>query len=183
MPTSRASGCRRIFPAASSASHSSPRPCWATPRRIFGRVWPPAGQSATSFRLPSSAISANIRCMEPMTDQKPEDARGLPRRRALRPKKTTKQGATTDEGALALARRIVDLAADKKAADIVLLEIGGLTALADYFVICSGSSERQLGAIADGIAETLRGEGIWPLGGGGSSRAPWRRVAFGSGGG
>jgi ribosome-associated protein len=115
-----------------------------------------------------------------MTDHKPEDARGLPRRRALRPKKTTEQAATTDEGALALARRIVDLAADKKAADIVLLEIGGLTALADYFVICSGSSERQLGAIADGIAETLRDEGTRPIGREGSSSAHWMLLDFGS---
>src|SRR4051795_2461466 len=103
--------------------------------------------------------------MEPMSDQKPEDVRGLPRRRAVAPKKkTAEQAAIADEGALALARRIVDLAEDKKAADIVLLEIGGLTALADYFVICSGSSERQLGAIADGIAEALRDEGVRPIG-------------------
>ncbi len=74
-------------------------------------------------------------------------------------------GATgAEEEALALARRIVDLASDKKAADIVLLEIGGLTTLADYFVICSGASERQLGAIVDGIAEGLRAEGIRPIG-------------------
>ena len=53
--------------------------------------------------------------------------------------------------ALELARRIVELAEDKKAADIVLLELGELTTLADYFVICSGGSERQLDAIADGI--------------------------------
>jgi ribosome-associated protein len=115
-----------------------------------------------------------------MTDQKPEDVRGLPRRRALRPKKTTEQAAAADEGALALARRIVDLAADKKAADIVLLQIGGLTTLADYFVICSGSSERQLGAISDGIAETLRDEGLRPIGREGSSGAHWMLLDYGA---
>ncbi len=46
--------------------------------------------------------------------------------------------------ALDLARRAVDLAEDKKASDIVLLELHGLTTLTDYFVICSGGSERQL---------------------------------------
>jgi ribosome-associated protein len=116
-----------------------------------------------------------------MSDQKPEDVRGLPRRKAVRPKKKAAgQDPTGDEAALALARRIVDLAEDKKAADIVLLEIGGLTALADYFVICSGSSERQLGAIADGIAETLRDEGIRPIGREGSSNAHWMLLDFGS---
>ena len=118
-------------------------------------------------------------CMEPMTDQKPEDIRGLPRRAVVRPKKGG-QHVTTDAEALALARRIVDLASDKKASDIVLLEIGGLTALADYFVICSGTSERQLGAISDGIAEGLRAEGVKPIGREGSSGAHWMLIDYGS---
>ena len=72
------------------------------------------------------------------------NAAGLPRRDgpARRP---------SDRVALDLARRIVELAEDKKAADIVLLDLTPLTTLADYFVICSGGSERQLDAIADGI--------------------------------
>jgi len=115
-----------------------------------------------------------------MSDQKPEDVRGLPRRRAVRPKAEAQQKGTSDEGALALARRIVDLASDKKAADIVLLEIGALTSVADYFVICSGSSERQLGAIADGIAEGLRDEGVKPIGREGSSNAHWMLLDFGA---
>jgi ribosome-associated protein len=117
--------------------------------------------------------------MEPMTDQKPEDIRGLPRRRAVRPKKDARK-QTPDEEALTLARRIVDLAADKKAVDIVLLEIGGLTTMADYFVICSGSSERQVGAIADGIASGLRDEGMRPIGREGSASAHWVLLDFGS---
>lgn len=117
--------------------------------------------------------------LEPMTDQKPEDIRGLPRRRTARTKAADKKQAT-DEEALALARRIVDLASDKKAADIVLLEIGGLTTLADYFVICSGSSERQLAAIADGIVEGLRDEGLKPIGREGSANAHWMLLDFGS---
>jgi ribosome-associated protein len=117
--------------------------------------------------------------LEPMTDQKPEDLRGLPRRRSTRAKAAGKK-QTPDEEALALARRIVDLASDKKAADIVLLEIGGLTSMADYFVICSGSSERQLGAIADGIAAGLRDEGVKPIGREGSSNAHWMLLDFGA---
>ena len=64
------------------------------------------------------------------------------------------RGASKQErDPLELARRIVELAEDKKAADIVLLDLTALTTLADYFVICSGGSERQLDAIADGIVE------------------------------
>src|SRR3954465_4776767 len=60
---------------------------------------------------------------------------------------------------LDLARRVVELAEDKKAADIVLLDLGGLTTMADYFVICSGGSERQSEAIASGITGSLRAGG------------------------
>ena len=118
--------------------------------------------------------------MEPMTDQKPENIRGLPTRRRPARAKATPAKQAPDEQALALARRIVDLASDKKAADIVLLEIYGLTTVADYFVICSGSSERQVGAIADGIAEGLRDEGVKPIGREGSSSAHWVLLDFGS---
>ena len=43
--------------------------------------------------------------------------------------------------ALSLARRIVDLASDKQASDIVLLDIRGVSLIADYFVICTVASE------------------------------------------
>jgi ribosome-associated protein len=79
-----------------------------------------------------------------------------------------------------LARRIVELAEDKKAADIVLLDLGELTTLADAFVICSGGSERQLSAIADGILENLRDEGIKPIGREGTPESHWVLVDFGS---
>src|SRR5688500_2320660 len=82
---------------------------------------------------------------------------GLPKRRTPVRKKARTEGAEpVEEGAVALARRIVDLASDKKASDIVLLEVGALTTVTDYLVICSAQSDRQLGAVADGIIEGLR---------------------------
>ena len=74
---------------------------------------------------------------------------------------------------LDIARRIVELAEDKKAADIVLLDLAGLTTLADAFVICSGGSERQLDAIADGIIEGMRDEKIRPIGREGTASSHW----------
>src|SRR5439155_1380015 len=79
-----------------------------------------------------------------------------------------------------LARRIVELAEDKKAADIVLLDLAGLTTLADYFVICSGGSERQIEAIADGIVETLRAEKVRPIGREGVAASHWVLLDYGS---
>jgi len=85
---------------------------------------------------------------------------GLPTRRRRRAApKPAEERASID-----LARRIVELAEDKKAADIVLLDLTGLTTVADQFVICSGGSERQLDAIADGIVRGLREEGVRPFG-------------------
>jgi ribosome-associated protein len=85
-----------------------------------------------------------------------------------------------DEQALELARRIVDLAADKKASDVVLLDVRAQTTVTDYFVVCSGASERQLGAIADGIAEGLKDSGIVPIGREGGPTAHWSLLDYGS---
>jgi ribosome-associated protein len=100
-------------------------------------------------------------------------ADGLPRRATPPP--------TTDErAALDLARRVVELAEDKKAADMVVLELAPLTTLADYFVICSGGSERQLDAIADGIVSGLRDEKVRPIGREGTAASHWVLLDFGS---
>jgi ribosome-associated protein len=81
---------------------------------------------------------------------------------------------------LEIARRIVDAAEDKKAADIVLLDVTALTSMADYFVVCSGGSERQLGAIADGVTEKLRDEGVRPIGREGGAGSHWTLLDYGS---
>ena len=57
--------------------------------------------------------------------------------------------------ATTLARRTVELAEDKLASDIVMLNLHNLNAIADYFVICTGESDRQLKAILDAIDEGI----------------------------
>lgn len=98
------------------------------------------------------------------------------------PKRTSKAAPTVDAEmpALDLARRIVELAEDKKAADIVLLDLTGLTTVADYFVIASGGSERQLDAIADGVISGMRDEKIHAFGREGTAASHWVLVDFGS---
>jgi ribosome-associated protein len=88
--------------------------------------------------------------------------------------------AASERPALDIARRVVELAEDKKAADIVLLDLTGLTTLADAFVICSGGSERQLDAIADGIVEGLRAEKVRPIGREGLAVSHWVLLDFGA---
>jgi len=55
-----------------------------------------------------------------------------------------------------LAEEIAELAADKKAIDIVVLDLRGVVGYADLFVICSGGTERQTKAIHDGIHQGLK---------------------------
>lgn len=104
---------------------------------------------------------------------------GLPRR-TRRPRAAAVAKPTVERSSLDLARRIVELAEDKKAADVVLLDLTGLTTMADYFVIASGGSDRQLGAIADGIISGLRDEKVRPFGREGTAASHWVLVDYGS---
>ena len=103
---------------------------------------------------------------------------GLPSRDAAAAAAATALPAA-ERPPLDMARRIVELAEDKKAADIILLDLTGLTTLADAFVICSGGSERQLDAIADGIIEGMRAEKVRPIGREGTAASHWVLVDFG----
>lgn len=79
-----------------------------------------------------------------------------------------------------LARKVVNMIADKKGSDIVLLDIRRVSLLADYFVICSGASERQLRAIAGEILEKMKKEaGVVPLNVEGVPSSGWVLVDYG----
>jgi ribosome-associated protein len=110
--------------------------------------------------------------------------RGLPTRRRAAggdegPRRPRPPDAVDPE-ALALAHRVVDLASDKKASDIVLLDVRGQTTMTDYFVICSGASERQLAAIAEAITSGVKEQGSLPLGREGQAGSHWLLLDLGS---
>ncbi len=56
------------------------------------------------------------------------------------------------------------LAHDKKARNLVILELKGVSSLADYFIICSGTSDRHVQAIASHIEISLKEKGSFALG-------------------
>jgi ribosome-associated protein len=74
----------------------------------------------------------------------------------------------------------VEVASDKKAVDVVLLRTAEVTTMADYFVICSGRSERQVGALAGAIVDELRDEGVKPIGTEGAAVARWVLIDYGA---
>jgi len=79
-----------------------------------------------------------------------------------------------------LAHRIVEIASDKKGNDIVMLRTAELTSMADFFVICSGRSDRQVNALARAIVGELRDEGIRPMGLEGRQSARWVLLDYGT---
>jgi ribosome-associated protein len=73
-----------------------------------------------------------------------------------------------------LLGEIVRLAADKKALEVVELDLRGVLDYTDFFVICSGNTTRQTKAIHDGIHEGLKHEhGAIPRRVEGAGRADW----------
>jgi len=59
---------------------------------------------------------------------------------------------------MALARSLVRALEEKKAEEILLLDVQGQCSFADYFVICSASSERMLRALKESVVETAHKE-------------------------
>jgi ribosome-associated protein len=82
-----------------------------------------------------------------------------------------------------LGREIADLALaaalDKKALEPVLLDVAELCSYADYILIVSARSDRQVGAITDSIQSTLKKNGHRPLGQEGQSSGQWALIDFG----
>jgi ribosome-associated protein len=61
------------------------------------------------------------------------------------------------------ALAVAQVALDKKAQDVILLEISNVVSYADYFLICSGRSAIQVKAITEAIEQSLKEHGILPL--------------------
>jgi ribosome-associated protein len=68
---------------------------------------------------------------------------------------------------------------DKKAEDVLVLDVRGLTSYADYFVLMTADSDRQAGAIADAVDEKLKAQGASKVGVEGYESGRWILVDYG----
>lgn len=68
----------------------------------------------------------------------------------------TSQNTTDKNQSYPLARQIADIAVDKKARDVVIIDLRPLTSITDYFVICTGAVGQHVKAIVDEIDDRLR---------------------------
>ncbi len=68
---------------------------------------------------------------------------------------------------------------DKKAEDVLVLDVRGLTSYADYFVLMTADSDRQAGAIADNVDQKLKEQGAQKVGVEGYESGRWILIDYG----
>ena len=73
----------------------------------------------------------------------------------------------------------IEASSEKKALNLIVLDVGGLTSIADVFIICSGLSNRQVNAIADAIVAKLKKHKIKPLSVEGTGEGHWVLLDYG----
>jgi ribosome-associated protein len=85
-----------------------------------------------------------------------------------------KQNLKAKEFALSAAR----LAAERHCTDIVVLDLRGISPATDYFMIATGTSDRQMRSVADEICETAKKQGLQRFGRAGYEQARWILLDF-----
>ena len=83
-----------------------------------------------------------------------------------------------DIGSWEKALLLTRAALEKKACDLVVLDVHEQTSIADYFIVCSGRSDRQVQSIAQGLEEDAAEQGIKPFAVEGAQRGHWVLMDF-----
>ena len=86
--------------------------------------------------------------------------------------------AETERDSEGLVRRIAAIADDKKAEDLVALDVRSLVGYTDYLVICTARNERQAKAIHDEVYHQLKREGLLPARVEGEREAEWILIDY-----
>ncbi len=79
-----------------------------------------------------------------------------------------------------LARKAVEAATEKQATDVVLLDVRDICNFADYFVLSTAESGRQINAVAEEIEKVLKAEGERPIHREGSADSGWVLLDYGN---
>jgi ribosome-associated protein len=85
----------------------------------------------------------------------------------------------TDRTAEWKARRAAHAAQDKKAIDVVVLDVQQVSSVADYFLVCSGRSSTHMETIAEAIVAELKGDGVRPRHAEGVAASGWMLLDYG----
>lgn len=79
----------------------------------------------------------------------------------------------------AVVRLAAGAALEKKALDVAVLDLQGLSSIADFFLVCSARSTTQADSIAAAVRGALRGEGVRPRHHEGSAESGWLLLDYG----
>jgi ribosome-associated protein len=77
------------------------------------------------------------------------------------------------------AQRAARAALDKKAADLIVLDMQGVSSVTDYFLVCSGKSTTHVRTIIDAIQTELKTDGVRPLHAEGRPESGWVLLDYG----
>jgi ribosome-associated protein len=77
------------------------------------------------------------------------------------------------------ARHAARVALDKRAVDVVVLDVQGLSSVTDYFLVCSGKSTTHVQTISDAIRDGLKTLGMRPLHAEGVAESGWILLDYG----
>ena len=110
---------------------------------------------------------------------KSRSATRTPTTRAKKAPPKAKATATAPDPSREVALEITRLSLDKKALDVVVLDVRGLASYAEYFVLMTAESDPQLTAIADYLDDQMKLKGQRPLGIEGTRAGRWVLIDFG----
>lgn len=154
---------------------------------------PAAGKAAAGTKAPPRKKGGPLLSKKPGANQVarprvPPQGKALSpgKKKALRPKApavlaapAAAPAADRPDSSRPRALDIAQAGLDKKAEDVLVLDVRGLTSYADYFVLMTADSDRQAGAIADAIDEKLKAQGASKVGVEGYESGRWILVDYG----
>jgi ribosome-associated protein len=125
----------------------------------------------------------------PLRSKKPGRNQVAQPKRALRPRAPADLAQPAPAAAAAPPERadsarpravaIAQAGLDKKAEEVLVIDVRGLTSYADYFVLMTADSDRQAGAIADAVDERLKAQGATKVGVEGYESGRWILIDYG----
>src|SRR5687768_14887453 len=140
----------------------------------------PTKKKAAAKKSATKAPAARKKLATKKTAKKLPAKKRTTKKKALTPAAAAPGAPAENPRAHALARKMAHLLSDKKALDVVLLDVRGMTSYADYFVVASGESDRQVSAMAEHVLTKLKEtEGLRPIGHEGMETGQWVLLDFG----
>jgi ribosome-associated protein len=147
-------------------------------KRSFAKKKPSARKAERPARAKPSAPVRALRPARGGAAKKPARKDGAPAAVAQAPAAPVPAATGADESR-PTALLIAHAGLDKKAEDVTVLDVRGLTSYADYFVVMTADSDRQAGAIADHVEQTMKAKGLQKVGVEGYEGGRWILVDYG----